>query len=229
MFCGFLLVCLLTVLIIANAANVPRYVSHKNCNNVKSGRIIAHPDNCSQYIVCNGLRSTLGECPEGLYYNPEMLSCDKMKTHCRSKETMLEMNATSNALEPNKDKTPAMLTTKQPPTTTTTMAPTTPFIPLYADGRPLCSLWQDVEFPHPYKCSFYYKCFKGFLIIRKCRHGHIWDWIDQRCVPEPLGQCYAQKNALKMKSTAKQGEDGYVRMENEILMYFLKMYFENQK
>ncbi|XP_073841585.1 uncharacterized protein [Musca autumnalis] len=198
-------------------AGVSKYVSHKNCNNVTSGRIIAHPDNCSQYIVCNGLRSTLGECPEGLYYNPEMLSCDKMRTHCRAKE------------ETSTDQSNLQTTTEKPTTTTpipstTTRAPTTPLIPLYSDGRPLCSMWQDLEFPHPYRCSYYYKCLKGFLIIRKCRIGYIWDWLMQRCVPEPLGQCYAHKYAVKKKSSNTDEGDGYVRLENEILLYFLRAY-----
>lgn len=65
------------------------FVSHKNCNNKSVGTYVANPGNCHQYIRCNGLRSTLGECPNGTYFNPLVLSCDKSKNACKALETSL--------------------------------------------------------------------------------------------------------------------------------------------
>lgn len=72
-----------------------RYVSHKNCNNMKKGSIVTNPGNCSQYIICNGLRSTLGECPDGQYFNGDMLSCDKNPIQCEQKTSVTTVVSSS--------------------------------------------------------------------------------------------------------------------------------------
>uniref|UniRef100_A0A1I8QA28 Chitin-binding type-2 domain-containing protein n=1 Tax=Stomoxys calcitrans TaxID=35570 RepID=A0A1I8QA28_STOCA len=172
-----------------------RYVSHKNCNNVAKGKIIPHPTNCSQYIMCNGLRSTLGECPNGSYYNAEMLSCDKWKNQCLIKELHVKPSNPHNINTVSSETAIATSTTgpELELSTTARSTTTTTALPLYIDGRPLCSMWQDLKFPHPFNCASYYQCSKGFLTIYRCRTGYIWDWRVQRCLPEGLGHCAQSK------------------------------------
>ncbi|XP_075162738.1 uncharacterized protein LOC142235368 [Haematobia irritans] len=199
---------LLAIVIAANGA-INRYVSHKNCNNVTKGKIIPHPTNCSQYIICNGLRSTLGECPNGLYYNAEMLSCDKWKaTQC---------NGVKELEIPEKSQSSTTTTTKLEFTTARPISTTT-FLPLYIDGRPLCSLWHDIQFPHPYHCEFYYECTKGFLTIHRCNQGYIWDLRVHRCLPKAIGQ-YTIINICRFPNDSAFGRDKCLDEHSNIDIY----------
>lgn len=189
------LTCVIILILVRKDAAAPiRYVSHKNCNNMAKGKIIPHPENCAQYIMCNGLRSTLGECPEGQYYNADMLSCDKLKAQCHVKVKPTKPSAVKvtekTTINPVTSSSTVEESTQKPFNAITT---TTTALPLYVDGRPLCVLWKDLKFPHPYHCGHYYQCVKGFLTIRRCYFGYIWDVKAQRCLPESIGYCPSTK------------------------------------
>lgn len=172
------------ILILNLAISEIRYVSHKNCNSVRKGTIIANPGNCSQYIMCNGLRSTIGECSEGLYFNAEMLSCDKNSQQCRLLQGALATVASENiSSDPQNIESNLVITT-------TTSHPTTKY-PVIVN-RPVCSTLQDHYYPHPYNCSFYYQCVRGLLTVRKCYFGYGWDWLRQTCIPISMAFCAGQ-------------------------------------
>ncbi|XP_037956389.1 peritrophin-44-like [Teleopsis dalmanni] len=141
-----------------------KFVSHKDCNNVRKGTFVAHPSNCNQYIQCDGLRSTLGTCPEGTYFNAEVLSCDSSNSVCKKKEPTTEESTDPqvNNIEPTSSST----------------------------DRPLCTSWFDQQFPHPHNCQYYYYCVKGFLTIRRCHIGFGWDFELQKCVSMQDAKCF---------------------------------------
>ncbi|XP_023300512.2 peritrophin-1-like [Lucilia cuprina] len=139
-----------------------QYVSHKNCNYMKKGTIIANPANCSQFIICNGLRSTLGECPKGQYFNEDMLSCNKKNPiQCREKIITTTGSTISNTEE---EKVKENHTEAEN------------FI------RPFCFPSQTYYIPYPFNCFYYYECKNGVLTLKRCRLGFTFDWIKRRCV-----------------------------------------------
>lgn len=143
-----------------------RYVSHKNCNNVKKGIIIANPGNCSQYIMCNGLRSTLGECPEGQYFNEQMLSCDKNSIKCREN---VSTNTATNLKEKDNETYKEFLHSL----------------------RLNCLALKNFIMAHPYNCGYYYECLEGNLSVKRCPLGLSWHWRKERCVAKGKAVCFS--------------------------------------
>ncbi|XP_065362174.1 uncharacterized protein LOC135955744 [Calliphora vicina] len=163
------------MLMFLNLTNISceiRYVSHKNCNNARKGTIIANPGNCSQYIVCNGLRSTLGECPQGQYFNEDMLSCDKNPIQCREK--IQPTTAVNSSLQEDKLKEKENENYKQN----------------IAALTHECSSLQDHNIAQSLNCVYYYQCVRGVLSLKRCPFGLAWHWRNQRCVPKAKAVCY---------------------------------------
>lgn len=166
---------------LSKEANAVRYVSHKNCNNVRKGAIVTNPGNCSQYIICNGLRSTLGECPEGQYFNGEMLSCDKNPIQCAKKTTTAISNTYTSSTSTSSTSTTTIFTNN-----IMLVQPSTTIPPL----RPICSALQhEHNVGHPHNCAYYYHCARGNLSLKRCPFGHGWDWRKQRCMPLARAAC----------------------------------------
>ncbi|XP_037812806.1 uncharacterized protein LOC119604320 [Lucilia sericata] len=162
----------LTVLVAFHMLKISQgkhYVSHKNCNYVKKGTIIANPANCSQYIICNGLRSTLGECPMGQYFNEDMLSCDRNPITCREKFTTTTTSTISYTEEEK---------VKENYTEAVNII------------RPFCYPSQTYNIPYPFNCFYYYECNNAVLTLKRCRLGFAFDWVKRRCVLQAEVICY---------------------------------------
>ncbi|XP_011180053.2 uncharacterized protein LOC105210662 [Zeugodacus cucurbitae] len=205
---------LLATLLLQHVAGAPEFVSHKDCNDAVKGTIVANPGNCSQYIICDGLRSTLGECPADTYFNANVLSCDKTSFACsgnNTNSTTTAMTTTTTAPTTTTVKEVAELTAsshlfatrrplntyqrplgnKRPGSTALLQNPSLALTPTY--GRPVCTSWYDQQFPHPNNCEYYFHCVGGFLSVRRCYFGFGWDLERQQCVPMQQAKCFRAK------------------------------------
>ncbi|XP_039966384.1 uncharacterized protein LOC126761937 [Bactrocera neohumeralis] len=200
---------LLATMLLQHAAAAPDFVSHKACNDAAPGTIVANPGNCSQYIICNGLRSTLGECAANTYFNPNVLSCDKTSVACSGNYSSTVVTATTTTVGATAYTSTTVNATGASPASTflfTTRRPlntytrplsnnrpgspslTTASAPTY--GRPVCTSWYDQQFPHPNNCEYYFHCVGGFLSVRRCYFGFGWDLDRQQCVPMQQAKCF---------------------------------------
>ncbi|XP_011204696.2 uncharacterized protein LOC105227177 [Bactrocera dorsalis] len=203
---------LLATMLLQHVDAAPEFVSHKACNDAAPGTIVANPGNCSQYIICNGLRSALGECAANTYFNPNVLSCDKTSVACSGNNSSTAVTATtaeSTATTVTAAEVSAasifLFTTRRPlntytrplgnnrpgstsyiqsPSLASVLAPA----PTY--GRPVCTSWYDQQFPHPNNCEYYFHCVGGFLSVRRCYFGFGWDLDRQQCVPMQQAKCF---------------------------------------
>uniref|UniRef100_A0A336LTC5 CSON015617 protein n=1 Tax=Culicoides sonorensis TaxID=179676 RepID=A0A336LTC5_CULSO len=46
------------------------------CNGMPDGTLMPNPYNCSDFYICNGGVGTILNCPEGLHFNPQTLTCE---------------------------------------------------------------------------------------------------------------------------------------------------------
>uniref|UniRef100_A0A336KE59 CSON009202 protein n=1 Tax=Culicoides sonorensis TaxID=179676 RepID=A0A336KE59_CULSO len=46
------------------------------CNGMPDGTLMPNPFNCSDFYICNGGVGTILNCPEGLHFNPQTLTCE---------------------------------------------------------------------------------------------------------------------------------------------------------
>ncbi|CAD7005462.1 unnamed protein product [Ceratitis capitata] len=195
---------LIATALLQQTTGAPAFVSHKNCNDVAKGTIVANPGNCSQYIICNGLRSTLGECPADTYFNPNILSCDKTSVACAVGRTIttattastasitFEMEVLTSSAPPQTTRRP--INSIQPPSgnkspsgTALAENPSLSSIPSYE--RLTCTIGFDQQFPHPNICEYYFHCVSGYLSVRRCHFGFGWDLDRQHCVPLQQAKC----------------------------------------
>lgn len=167
-----------------------KYVSHKNCNGLRKGSIIAHPTDCSKYVICNGLRSTLGDCSAGYFYNENMLSCEKIQQKqqqesCAAKADIQTTYAPATVATTTT--TTLELENKETITTTSFLTPAI----LSNFGRPICKGNHKYYIMHPLNCSLYYYCAsRGNALLRRCNKGYSWDWLRQRCLKSSVALCY---------------------------------------
>ncbi|XP_037956377.1 uncharacterized protein LOC119686002 [Teleopsis dalmanni] len=193
-----ILICICSIVVLqSHFMSCLKFVSHKDCNNVRKGTFVAHPSNCNQYIQCNGLRSTLGTCSEGTYFNPEVLSCDSSSDACKKKSTTskdsVDSQHISNTINSNVE-VENLLSGKQNFTISTfdgsadvvinNDSTDLPF------NRPQCTSWLDQQFPHPHNCQYYYYCAKGSLTLRRCQAGFGWDLDHRKCISIQEAKCF---------------------------------------
>ncbi|XP_014086274.3 uncharacterized protein [Bactrocera oleae] len=199
---------ILATMLLQHVAAATEFVSHKDCNNAPKGTIIANPVNCSQYIICNGLRSTLGECPANKYFNPNVLSCDKTFLACSGKNIITTVSPTTTATKVTEAEESSTFTlllitrrllntyqrplgNKGPGSIAFILSLSLALSPAY--GRPVCISWYDQQFPHANNCEYYFQCVSGFLSVRRCYFGFGWDLNRQQCVPMQQAHCFRPK------------------------------------
>ncbi|XP_072384948.1 uncharacterized protein [Diabrotica undecimpunctata] len=138
-----------------------------DCPTTGSTNII-YPYDCSKFYRCVNGQKQLKNCPENMYFNPSMGSCDYMDnvecyTSTAAPVSTLQPETTSTAKPTNAPVTA--------PTSVTTVAPST-----VCEGKA-----NGAFVANPDNCKQYYECANGQAYLFDCPTGTIWNEVIMSC------------------------------------------------
>ncbi|KAM7356202.1 obstructor-F [Cochliomyia hominivorax] len=148
----------------------------KLCMDQDFGAVLAHPRNCSGYIVCNE-KPSIHYCELGFHFDgktkicnfPENVKCE-LKSASES-ESIHHSFATFMALDVM---------------TGNIVDPLQGFEPDHV----VCQHFGAYFLPNPQQCRSYYLCAFGHMLTHSCGLGTLWDYRKQQCLPNHQAICY---------------------------------------
>ncbi|XP_030745439.1 uncharacterized protein LOC115874416 [Sitophilus oryzae] len=127
------------------------------------GSIWSHPNDCTKFYKCGSLSPTLFQCPDGLYFNPDLLVCDWMKSsECQTDLNDYNSEATTDILpvtettEYNTKQIDSISTNLDEISTFTDVTDTTTSLPGLIEN--ITELCPSTMWPHPNDCTKFYTC-----------------------------------------------------------------------
>ncbi|KAL7732682.1 hypothetical protein ACLKA6_013601 [Drosophila palustris] len=161
---------------------LPPDVNENACRNYPDNTRLPYAGNCSQYLLCQNQEVILGQCTNGLLFNPDLGICDEANdVYCYGDRTTSSTSTTSTTAAP---------TTVTIPTTTTPGA-----AELCADQE------VGASFPYVEDCSKYILCLgDGTYYIAPCAGGY-YDPKSQACGPNVSPTACKEKDTTTTTTT----------------------------
>ncbi|KAM8710507.1 hypothetical protein ACLKA7_017169 [Drosophila subpalustris] len=171
-----------TIATTAAPTTLPPGVNENACRKYPDNTRLPYAGNCSQYLLCQNQEVILGQCANGLLFNPDLGICDEAKdVYCYGDRTTSSTSTTSTTAAP---------TTVTIPTTTTPGA-----AELCADQE------VGASFPYVEDCSKYILCLGGGeYYIAPCAGGY-YDPKSQACGPNVSPTACKEKDTTTTTTT----------------------------